>query len=708
MRRKKKNKEKKPILKRMQRKLWVVFGVLCILFVVLIGRLMYIEYTSGAKYEKIVLAQQDYSSTIIPYQRGDIIDAKGTVLATSVDVYNVILDCKVLNANDDKIDSTIRIVTDCFPEINGEDMRKALSDTPENPYVKLAKKVSYEEKQKCQEIMDDEEQGKQITGIWFEKEYIREYPYNNLASAVLGFSTSTTGVIGLENFYNSELSGVNGRSYGYQSEDNTLEQTVVEPVDGNVVQLTIDANIQTIVEDVLRRWNAEYQTKDDDGNVIMDGSKNASCVVMNPNTGEILAMATYPDFDLNNPRDLSKYFTEEEQALMSEDMKMDVLNQLWQNYAITHTFEPGSTFKPFTVAAGLETGTLTGAESFFCDGGEFISGSHIHCWKHEGHGELSVKGAIENSCNDALMQMSYMIGASNFSHYQSIFGFGQKTNIDLPGEASTASLMYDEEGLEKTINIATNSFGQNFNVTMVQLASAFCSVINGGHMYQPHVVSAILDKNHNVVRRVEPVVSKETISQETSDVLKDALLGVPVEGTGKLARIAGYNIGGKTGTAQKIPRDANTYVVSFIGFAPYVNPEVVVYVVIDEPNHEKQDQSNFAVACAHDIMLQLLPYMNIPTAAEEGYDPGVEFPEDTRNPVIYPGMNAPAESTTAAPSTEAQPAEAAETAPAEDGESGGNMGGEEATNPEIVNPEAAASNAEGYVTESMENGGAAQ
>ena len=218
MARRKRKRKPARIRKRMQQKLWFFFGVICILFVVLVGRLMYIEYTSGEKYEKIVLAQQDYSSTIIPYQRGDIVDSKGTVLATSVDVYNVILDCKVLNANPEKKKSTIDAVVGSFPEaITAEAMEEALTETPKSQYTVLAKKVPYAEKQALQEKMDDEETGENIVGIWFEKEYIREYPYNSLAAAMLGFSNSTTGVIGLENEYNSTLSGVNGRSYGYQN-----------------------------------------------------------------------------------------------------------------------------------------------------------------------------------------------------------------------------------------------------------------------------------------------------------------------------------------------------------------------------------------------------------------------------------------------------------------------------------------------------------
>ncbi len=600
------------ILRRMQRKLWIVFGVVCVLFVVLIGRIMYIEYTSGDRYTKIVLSQQDYSSTIIPYQRGDIVDSKGTVLATSVDVYNVILDCKVLNANEDKIDSTIEAITTCIPEITEEQIRTALEDKPSSEYVILAKKVSAEEEQSFQAMLDDDEKGSGITGIWFETEYKREYPYGSLASALIGFSTSTTGVIGLENEYNTVLNGVNGRSYGYQNEDSDLEQTVIEATDGNTLVTSLDVNIQSIVEEAILNWNNQHLNEDGTGT----GSKNTAALVMDPDTGEILAMATYPTFDLNNPRDLSAYYSEEELANMSEDEKMDALNQLWQNFPITSTYEPGSTFKPFTIAMGLETGALSGDETFYCDGVENVSGSDVHCESH--HGVQTIADALANSCNDSLMQISFLIGGSNFAEYQSIFGFGQKTNIDLPGEASTATLIYDEDALNNTaVNLATNSFGQNFNTTMIQLASGFASIINGGKLYQPHVVTAIQDSSGNTVEEIEPVVEQQTISEEVSDQMREYLLGVVQNGTGVTTAVEGYNIGGKTGTAQKLPRGNGKYLVSFIGYAPQNDPEVLVYVVIDEPNVADQAHSNYAQEIAHSIFEQILPYMNIKTAEEE-------------------------------------------------------------------------------------------
>ncbi len=611
---KSKPKLKNKLFKRMQRKLWIVFGGVCILFILLIGRIMYIQHSSGDYYEKIVLSQQDYDSTTIPFQRGDIVDARGTVLATSVDVYNVILDCKVLNANEDAISTTIKAVGECFDEIDTDVIKTELEDDPTSQYYILAKKVSYEEMASFLELKSSDEYSGKVYGIWFEKTYIRQYPYGSLAAATIGYASSgNVGVIGLENKYSSVLNGVNGRTYGYLNSDSNLEQTTIDATPGNNIVLSLDVNIQTVVEDAIASWNAEYEGED--GEL---GSAHTAALVMDPNTGEILAMAQYPTFDLNNPRDLSAYYTDEELEAMTSDEKMDALNQIWQNFCITYTYEPGSTAKPFTVATGLETGTLSGDETYVCDGSEWVGGYEIHCVNRNGHGTETIQDALSNSCNDALMQMSYVIGAENFANYQSIFGFGQKTGIDLTGEASTASLIYTEEDLEQAVNLATNSFGQNFNTTMIQLGSAFCSLINGGYLYEPHLVTKITDSNGNTVEEIDPVLLKKTVSSETSDIMKEYLYNVVATGTGKTAGVDGYSIGGKTGTAEKLPRSAKNYLVSFIGFAPVDDPQIVVYVVVDEPNTENQAHSTYAQTIAHDIFEQVLPYIGVePDLTEE-------------------------------------------------------------------------------------------
>lgn len=607
--RRSRRKKPKKLLRRMHNKLYIVFGVLCILFVALIFRLMYIEYTSGEKYEKIVLSQQEYDSTIIPYKRGDIVDSKGTVLATSVDVYNVILDSKVLHANEEKISSTIAYLTQCFPEITADQVNQEITDNPDREYTVLAKHVSYEEKAAFEALMNGEDTKDQIAGIWFEKEYTRTYPYNSLASAMIGFANATTGVIGLENQYNDTLNGTNGRSYGYLNADSNLEQTVIEPDNGYSLVTTIDTNIQSIVESAILQANEEMK-QETEGQAT--GSNNTAVLVMDSQNGDVLAMASYPNFDLNNPKDLSAYFTEEELAGMSDEDKMNQLNKLWQNYTISNTFEPGSTFKPFTEAMGLDSGSLRGDETYICDGSEWVSGHEIHCVNRSGHGTEDLRGALRDSCNDALMQMVRAIGPANFAKYSREYGFGQKTGIDLPGEASTASLIFSEEQLAQTeSNLAVSSFGQGFNVTMIQLASSFCSLINGGNIYQPHVVKKIVDGSGNTVQEISPVVTKETVSQEVSDTLRDYMYTVVSEGAGAKAAVEGYAIGGKTGTAEKVPRGSGNYVVSFIGFAPVDDPQVVVYVVVDEPHVADQSHCSQSSYIAKNIFSQILPYMNI-------------------------------------------------------------------------------------------------
>lgn len=611
---KRKKKEMTKFPKRMQKKLIVTFLLIAFMLVGLIGRLMYIEYTSGERYEKIVLSQQGYDSQTIPYQRGDIVDTKGTVLATSVAVYNVVLDCSVLTSKDNYIEPTITALVTCFPEyVTSDQLYGYVRDSADSRYIVLAKKLPYENIQafvEMQEAVDDN--GKlvnpYIKGVWFEKEYQREYPYNTLASSVIGFTTSgNVGMNGLENYYNDTLNGINGREYGYLNSDNNFEKTVKAAQDGNTIVTTIDANIQSIVESKIAEFNTAYAGNYREGE---EGATHIAVLVMNPNNGEVLAMENYPNYDLNNPRDLSAYYTEEELAVLSDDEKLDALNNLWQNFCITYTYEPGSTAKPFTVATGLDTGTLTGDEVYYCDGYEMFGTDRIKCVNRSGHGTETVEQALMNSCNDALMQMSYSIGVENFATYQQIFGFGQKTNIDLPGETRTDSLIYTAENM-KPIDLATNSFGQNFNTTMIQMATAFSSLVNGGELYQPHMVKKITDSEGNTIEEIEPTLLRETVSDTTSDKIKQYLYSVVGSGTGSTAKVDGYSMGGKTGTAQKAGRDGVNYLVSFIGYAPQDNPELVIYCVVDEPNVASQSHSTYAQNIVREILKELFPYMGI-------------------------------------------------------------------------------------------------
>lgn len=599
----------------MQKKMILVFAVIVCMLIGLIIRLMYIEHTKGERYEKIVLSQQGYDSQTIPYQRGDIVDAKGTVLATSIAVYNVILDCTVLTDKEAYIEPTINALVSCFPDLTSEQLYSYVKDSPDSRYIVLAKRLPYETIQNFINLRDaTDEKGKKlnpnIKGVWFEKEYQRQYPHGQLASSIVGFTTSgNLGINGLENYYNDTLNGINGRQYGYLNSDSNVEKTIKNAVNGNTLVTTIDATIQSVAEKKIAEFNEAYANSYRQGE---GGATHIGVLIMNPNNGDVLAMAQYPNYDLSNPWDLSAYYPEEEIAAMDEDAKLDALNKLWQNFCVTYTYEPGSTAKPFTVAAGLETGTISRNDTFYCDGYEQLSGFTVKCvaYNKGGHGMQTLEQTLMNSCNDALMQMSYRIGAANFSKYQQIFGFGQRTGIDLPGEARTDSLIYTYDNTSQ-LSLATNSFGQNFNTTMIQLGSAFCSVINGGKLYQPRLVSKITDENNNVIQDMEPTLLRETISKTTSDTLKQYMYSTVTAGTGNTAKVDGYSMGGKTGTGQKIPRDGINYLVSFIGFAPVDDPQLMIYCIVDEPNSPDQPHSSFAQNIVREILEEILPYMNI-------------------------------------------------------------------------------------------------
>lgn len=608
----KKRRPVKKLNRTMRAKLIVLFAAFVLLLCGLIGVLTYIESTSGDKYEKKVLSMQSYDSKTIPYQRGDIIDSSGTVLATSEAVYNVILDCSQMTYKEDYVEPTIQALLQCFPELKEEDLRTYAKDKKDSKYIVLAKKLPYDEIQKFVELQDkaDEKGNKvnpNIKGVWFEKEYQRTYPYKSLAASVIGFTSSgNVGTTGLENYYDDTLNGVNGREYGYLNSDSNFEKTVIPAQDGNNLVISIDSNIQSIVEQKIQKFNDAYRDNYYEG----DGSVDTAVIIQNPQNGEILAMADYPEFDLNNPRDLSSLYSKKELKKMSDDDTMDILNNLWQNYCVTATYEPGSVQKPFTVASGLETGTLNDKMTFVCDGGEAFNGQKVSCVNRNGHGTETVRKALMDSCNDALMQMSYEIGKTNFLEYQSIFGFGQKTGIDLPGEANTSSLIYTEDTI-KPVDLATNAFGQNFNCTMIQMVSAFSSLVNGGTYYQPHLVTKITDASGNAVSTIEPKAVKQTVSESTSDQIRDYLYDVVSKGTAGTAKVDGYSMGGKTGTAQKIPRKDRKFLVSFMGFAPVENPQLVIYCVVNEPNVGDQAHSYFAQNIVREILEEVLPYMNI-------------------------------------------------------------------------------------------------
>lgn len=611
MARRTKNFFRKKFSKNMQKKLVMLFAAIILAFVFLVGRITYINAANGEDYTRIVLDQQQYDSRTIPFKRGDIVDRNGTKMATSERVYNVILDMKTMLSDEDQIEPTIQVLKDCF-EINEQEVRDLMEEKPDSRYNILKKGVDYETYKKFRNIEKDTEKYPDVEGIWLEEDYVRTYPYNTLASDVIGFTVDgNVGSNGIEAAYNSILNGTDGREYGYLDDTSTVEQTVKEAVDGDTVVSTIDLQVQSIVEQHILEFNEQHKNEVSVG----EGSKNTAVMVMDPQNGEILAEASYPNYDLNQPRDLTKYYTEEQIDAMSDEEQLEILNSMWNNFCVSDTYEPGSTFKPFTIAAGLETGILKGDENYFCGGMLHVGDHDIHCNNRNGHGAQTLKQSLENSCNVALMEIGEALGAEEFCRYQELFGFGEYTGIDLPGEGDTSGLLYTPENMDPA-SLATNAFGQNFNVTMTQLAASFCSLINGGNYYEPHVVRQIQDENGNVTENKSPVLLKKTVSEETCEIIKDYMFGVVEEGTGASAAVEGYDIGGKTGTAEKLPRGNGKYLVSFIGYAPQENPEVVVYVVVDEPNVLAQASSGYATELASSIMEDIFPYLGITKSAD--------------------------------------------------------------------------------------------
>lgn len=588
--------------RKMKIKLIIVVGFVVVALFLLSGVMINISKTSKDKYAKKVFDNLKYKNSTILAKRGDITDRTGTVLAYSEKVYNLILDPNSYWLDDTDRELNLNVLVQYL----GCD-RQELIDIFESQrgnncaYKRIKRYMTYDE---VQEYKAAKEADNKINSSWLEEEYVRTYPFDSMLASVLGYATESTGVIGIENYYNSYLTGTNGREYGYVGEDLDVETTIKPAVNGNIIELTIDSNVQRIVENKIREFNEAY------------GSKHTAVMIVNPDNGQILSMAQYPTFDLNNPNDLSAYYTEEELAQMDNEQTVDALYDVWNNFCVSNIYEPGSVFKAFTIASAIEEGILDGTETYYCDGSEVVMGTKISCAHPEGHGELTVSQALEESCNDALMQMAAVIGKDIFYNYVDRFNFGAKTGIDLPSEEYGLVIKKD---VVTDIDLATNSFGQNLNVTMVQEMAAFCSLINGGYYYQPHLVKEIKSTGGEVLVENESVLVRRTVSEETSKTLRGYLKNVVDYGTGGYLKIAGYSVGGKTGAAEKQPRDKQHYVTSFIGFMPAEDPQVAFYVVLDEAQVEDFDTSRAAQELARDIMIDLIPYLEI-YPVDESYE----------------------------------------------------------------------------------------
>ena len=499
-------KPQRKINHQMRGKLAGLFGAVLLALLCLLGRITYINATSGNRYKKQVLtqAQQKYASNVLPAKRGNIYDRNGNILATSNKVYNVILDCKTVNSDEDYVEPTIRALNKILG-VEEEKVRSLLSDekTSSSQYQILIKKLSMDDKKEFEKYCTVDEDSdlseseikerSNVKGVWFEEDYLRSYPFNSLACDAIGFTLARdVADVGLESYYNSTLMGADGRQYGYFNSDSDVEQTIIEPVDGKSIVTTIDVGMQQIVEKYVNGFKKKM------------GAKDIGVIIEDPNTGEILAMDAGDRYDLNDPRDLSSIYSEEEIKAMNDAETVQALNDMWNNFCVTDAYEPGSVIKPIVVAGALEKGGISETDTFLCDGGEAFGANgdpFIKCAVYpDAHGEQDLTHVIANSCNDGMMAIAAAMGADEFIKAQSLFNFGSRTGIDLPNEGY--GIIHTSETMGTT-ELACSAFGQGITCTMIQEINAMCSVINGGYYYQPHLVKEIQDGSGSTVKNID-------------------------------------------------------------------------------------------------------------------------------------------------------------------------------------------------------------
>ena len=614
----------------MKKKLAVLFSLVLLALVGLVARITYINATSGSRYRKQVLsqAQQKYENQTLPAKRGDIYDRNGNILATSNKVYNVVLDCLEVNKDQDSVEPTIKALVEVLG-LDEDEMRKLLTDsgTKKSQYQIVKKQISMDDKkafEKYEDPGDDSEltatqmkERSRITGVWFEEDYLRSYPFNETACDTVGFTLSRdVADAGLEGYYNATLTGVDGRQYGYINNNSDVEQTIIEPTDGKSIETSLDLGLQQIVEKYVNTFEEKM------------GAKNVGVIIEDPKTGEILAMDGGDRYDLNNPRDLSNVYSQSEIAAMNDEETVEALNGMWSNFCVTDAYEPGSVVKPIVMGSALEMGAISENDNFVCDGGQSFGAegatTFIKCavWP-DAHGTEALSDVIANSCNDGMMQIAAKMGKDNFLKTQSVFNFGTRTGIDLPNEGS--GLIHTSDTMGET-ELACSAFGQGYTLTMIQEINAMCSVINGGYYYQPHLVTKIKDSSGGIVKTISPTLMKQTISEKISADIRSYMAASVDHGTSRTSKVQGYSSGGKTGTAEKFPRGNGKYLVSFIGFAPVDDPALVIYVVVDEPKADDQASSTYAQYIAQGILSEALPYLNVqPDEAEDGEVPTTEL-----------------------------------------------------------------------------------
>lgn len=598
--------------KRMRTVLFVTFVIIALL----IARLGYIQLIDGKRLSEMAYEQQTLDRSINP-KRGTIYDSTGQVLAQSSSVETVTVN--PVNIKKDDRERFAKKLSEIF-ELDYEKTLKKISKR--SSIETIAKKV---DKEKTDELRKWMEESSITTGINIDEDTKRYYPNNNLASQIIGFCGSDNqGLDGIEAKYEKVLAGTKGTIKRHTDakggEIGEEGEKYNSAVDGNDLILTIDMNVQSIVEKYLEEACIDNKCTDG-GNI----------VVMNPQNGDILAMATYPDYNLNDPyaaytEELKGIWDTQEQA-----EKTKSLQAVWRNRAITDTYEPGSTFKTITASAALEEGLVTDIDKegqFCCTGGIEVAGVRIKCWRYyRPHGPESLRQALMNSCNPIFIGLGQKMGVHTYYGYLQKFGLLERTGIDLPGEAGSIFLAENKMG---PVELATVSFGQRFEITPIQLVTAVSAIANGGNLVQPRVVKAIVDSETGEKTDVETKVKAQAISKETSEKVLSMMESVVAEGTGKNAKVAGYRIGGKTGTSED-GVNTNKYVTSFLGVAPIENPQVVVLVTLYNPTGEGGHQGGgVAAPVGGQVFSEILPYLEV----SQGNQDELEEVEEVQVPNI--------------------------------------------------------------------------
>lgn len=564
-----------------KKKILVVFLCAVTVILALVGRLVYLMVFDAEYYQKKAEALHEREREI-KAARGEIIDANGTVLATNKTVCTI----SVIHSQITDSERVIQALAQTL-EMEEEIVRKKVEKVSSMERIK-----TNVDKETGDKIRDME-----LDGVKVDEDFKRYYPYNELASKVLGFTGGDNqGIIGLEVKYEEYLKGINGMiltttdARGVELEG--VAEDRLEPVAGNTLQISLDYNIQTYARQMAEKVMEEKQ------------ADKVAILLMNPQNGEILAMVNVPEFDLNDPFTLN---TGEESSNMSDEEKQGALNQMWRNGCINDTYEPGSTFKIITASACLEEGVVHLDDSFSCPGYRIVEDRKIRCHKVGGHGAETFVQGIQNSCNPVFIDIGLRLGVDNFYKYFQQFGLLNLTGVDLPGEAGT--IMHKKENIG-LVELATMSFGQSFQVTPIQMATTVSSLVNGGRRITPHFGVRVLDSDGNEVEEFQYEEKKDIVSEETSATMRMLLESVVSEGSGKNAYIEGYEIGGKTATSQTLPRSANKYISSFIGFAPADHPQVLGMCIIYNPQGVYYG-GTIAAPVIREIFENILPYLGI-------------------------------------------------------------------------------------------------